>query len=328
MDKNTPILNIKDLALLKSKPSEYYQRKLKTTKTHDGTSSGPINVHIKDFITEYKNTPFRVVAVYDKDGNLIKKETEGIENDIKQEVPVYSKKDLENMGTNNNIIYKPTLMGDGSHMSVQLPYDNPEKRWSEPDKYLEVPNKDDLERLTYTNEDGEQLVRSITMISRYNGEGSNTDPSVTIIKNNKYSSEDNEKLMGAGQKLNDVVGEYDNKKWDIEQQVRDDWEKENGIENGRFVDENGRTFSAYLHPTFNEMRMKQHETVQKELPDIYTYIEQSGVYDDFENANAKLKIRKNPKIEAKYDNYKEEYQTDYYEDVWSEVHNELYSDPY
>lgn len=321
-------LSIEDLVLLKQYPKEYLKKELEnlTIKTHDGTSSGPINNHIKDFIGEYKNNAFRVVSVFNKDGKLIKNDQEGVEDEYKQEVPTFSKEELEEMGTDNHIIYKPTAQDNESHAGVQLPYDNYDNRYSEPDKYLDVPNEDDLERLTYTNEDGEQLVRSITMISGFNG-GANTDPSVTIIKNNKYSIENNEALMNAGKKLDDVVMEYRGKQWDIRKEIEQKWEQENGIDNGWFINEKGERESSLYHPTYQQMRKEAYETVQNELPDIYTYIEQSGVYDDFENANAKLKIRKNPNIEEKYPtrgtSMSVRNQRDY-EETWEEGYGEPY----
>ena len=326
MRQENPTLSIKDIVLLKENPSEFFEHQIKITKTHDGTSSGPINAHIKEFIYENANSPFRCVSVFDENGKIIKSEDEGIEDENQRETPVYSKEDLEAMGTNNHIIYKPTGQDNEGHLWAKLPYNNFDKRYSEPDTYLEVPNEDDLERLTYTNEDGEQLVRSITMLSSAGEDSKNT---VTIIKNNNFSSENNESLMNAGKKLNDVIEKYEDEKWAIDREITNKWKKEVvGIgENENFyIDEDAKKRSYLYHPDYERMNKEIYDTIESELPDVYTYIENSGVYDDFEGANAKLKIRKNDNVEV---NTRRRYNhnQDYYEDVWSEEYGEMYSEP-
>lgn len=327
MRQENPTLSIKDIVLLKERPQDYYKLQDRLTKTHDGTSSGPINAHIKEFIYENINSPFRCVSVFNENGKLLKYEDEGLEDENQREAPVYSKEDLEQMGTNNHIIYKPTGQDNEGHLWSKLPYSNYDNRYTEPDRYLEVPNEDDLERLTYTNEDGEQLVRSITMLS---SAGEDSKSTVTIIKNNNFSSENNEALMNAGKKLNDVIEKYESEKWDIDREITNKWKKEVvGIDEDEsfYIDEDGKKRSYLYHPDYRRMSKERYETIQSRMPDIYTYIENNGVYDDFEDANAKLKIRKNDNAEVKPQKRYNQNQN-YYEDLWSETYGELYSEPY
>ena len=313
-------LSIEDLVLLKQYPNEYLKKELNnlTIKTHDGTSSGPINTHIKDFIHNNVNSAFRCVSIFNEKGEVVKHETEGLEDEDKNETPVYTKEDLNEMGTNNHIIYKPTAMAEEAYTWSWLQDFGHE--------FFEVPNQTDLERLTYTNEDGEPLVRSITMIPGTGGKNS-----VTIIKDNNYSSEDNEALMNAGKNLENAVSDFEKIRYDTARQYESDWYNSlPGYNGDTFIDEEGIRRNPIAHPDYSNMKANKDAYVESQVGNIYDYLEESGVYNDFENAHTKLKVRKNDNVELKHEEQPNHipYNQEDYEDTWAEWYDEpFYSEP-
>ena len=182
MNKKLPI---KEIALLKTNPQEYY-----TTKTHDGTSLGKVRPAIAKYVEEYSLSPFREVGVMSDDKEIYHFQHINNENPSQEE--------LEKLGKTGLHIISTISDDDATDFGAFYPFHGDMK------DYNYTPWEDDLETLFMKNENGEYIVQSHTTVSP-------TGQSVTLVKNNKFNEDNQENVKRILKEMNDEIDRNNNK---------------------------------------------------------------------------------------------------------------------
>lgn len=289
MDKKTPILSIKDIVLLKQYPMEYYKKQIKITKTHDGTSSGPIRNHLKNFIEEKTKSSIKYYTLIGADGKKI--------TDVKL-VPGYGKKkdnpysyDNSNGEYDLNELYdKIDETGEtGMHVITNEGYLRPYGHagiYSLMDKdFMVIPNENEIDQLMLKNDDGEYLVQSVTVV----GDNGKT---ITLVKYNDFTDID-------GASAKSIINSMNN---DIQSKNND--AKKLRDELNRNVDTSINNLNQFVEQRENT------ETAIKEVYGTNTLEEyiMNTYAPDLEYAGVKLKIQKNESVDKKFDSRANDYE--------------------
>lgn len=272
MKKNIT-LNIKELALLKSNPEEYYRKSL---KTHDGTSMGSLNPKIETFADKHATAKELVMDVYDE-GGWRQGQSYGIHPDLFPDKYNFQKiKQIDDIdeGWDHDM---DIIRNSGHEESIQpdpFTYELPhtyESEYNYNDQYV-APNELDLQQLTRKNDDGEYMFRSITMVSP-NGS------SITFVKNNKFNKEDEELY-------NELIKKFNEDNQDFVQEHEATLDRTYASLNGeeKYKGDNGRVL--LLDDSVKEST-KQNGT-------LYDHIKEQDWGVEFEKCNVKIRIRGKP----------------------------------
>ena len=161
-------LSIMDIALLKQNPYQYYLK-----KTHDGTSITPVKNSISHFITEYGNSWFHHLGIYDENGKEINHMKYDEDEDKK-----FINDDIKLPDGNELHILK---CGGDTEVAREFQYDKEQKNRI-------LLHKGDVQSLTATDENGEYKVRSITV-------GGNNKETMTLLRNNDFNEKNHKELL-------------------------------------------------------------------------------------------------------------------------------------
>lgn len=312
-NQNTPpVMNIKDLALLKQHPHHYWDEIfINLEKTHDGTSSTPIKSQLQDFYKESRNSMYRHTRVVSPEG----KEVTHIQTVADDKGNEYYDMEYDmlfedwenadyNSATGLHLLTKPT--GEDNNSNAVF-YDK------NGDSYL-LPSLDDLSLLSELNDEGNYFFRSQTLVSK---DGTST----TIIKNNKFTAEDELKLM---EMMGDVERDIKNHNQSLKDRARDISEnhmRQWDLENPRRDNETSEDYKEHNKRRWAEID-KSREQAQKqaleELGDTKTYVNENWSNRIEEECNVKLKMQKHNM--KKYDDGTVYDEIDYGND-WAEEHN-------
>lgn len=174
-------LTIKDLALLKSNPKQYYSEK--TAKTHDGTSMGKIGPAIDKWV----QNSYRRQAIFDENGKLL--------DDV----------DITERGWNDsNFLWKDYADTSSKNLNYVQVDNNHFGYFQEEENDLGCkPLYDgDMKRLaTEKNKDGEYLLRSYSVVGP-NG------VRMTAIRGDKFTEEDEQAFKRACDKYDKIQRLY------------------------------------------------------------------------------------------------------------------------
>ena len=192
-------LSIKDLALLKINPDEYYKRQL--NKTHDGTSMGPLRQKIKDFYSRYGTDDEVIINVYDDEHSTARAEHYGnvFDSDYYDPDETYLIEEVKDLEITDGHIIRNI-----GHETVDFNHPYSYETLNSYDDMYSAPNGHDLEQLIAKNDDGEYMFRSMTLVSP-NG------ASISFIKDNQFSIEDEKGFMELVEKYNLDCYDYSNK---------------------------------------------------------------------------------------------------------------------
>lgn len=228
------ILNIREIASLKSGMKTLDEIR----KTHDGTSMGKLP--IGDFVSKYGGDYAYHEVVYDKDGNII-----------------------DNIEAMSSRSWYETNGADRTDCHVIFSEDALEKDWF----YHEL--DDGTAWLTQQDFDnfGLDTYRSITSVG---GNGS----SMSVIRNNKFTQEDAEKLKDTYKEFDIAVENYYTVSYANPTMDMGEFIKKNGWDK-RFEECNVKIRfqknSQYANPEYD--RKENYEKWEEEYPD---YIESGG----------------------------------------------------
>ena len=204
-NKKTPTLSINDIVLLKERPQDYLKiHAERLTKTHDGTSSGPIKSNIKNFINRYSQDPFRRVVAFDSEGEKIVDHLTHYHNQV-----IWDDALINSEQTNMHVIMNANLDAEGlfddeveDHQfigsgEVTRDKTNPNFYAQASQDYTVFINENEARQLCVRNNDGEYVVRSVTMVSP-------NKETMTLIKDNNFSYEDHQKLINVMREAYDM----------------------------------------------------------------------------------------------------------------------------
>ena len=212
MRKGKITLKIKDLALLKSNPTEYYR------KTHDGTSMGNIGPVLDNWAVGEGNSGS--YCLFDEEGRRVRQtfrpgaySSEGYIWDKYKEIP-----EAKNL-----------------HYITQPYYSGGTYKEDENDVGFNATPARDFEKLiTEKNENGDYMLRSLNSV-KPNG------IIQQLIRNDKYSETDDENFRKAVQHYDDVEGDF-RRLWNkTEQESRGE-----GVDSVKEATKKIGTFQQYL----------------------------------------------------------------------------------
>ena len=283
MKTNNIQLSIKDIVLLKHDPYNYY-----ITKTHDGTSSGPLRDPIIKVIRASTQTTYRYTEAYSNDGktkiwdtlqsDYAESRDWNLElTDIDHSEPTLLEITSIQQDTKGqkdmHIISKPTYdeMQEPEHRNISF-YDKNGEKYT-------LPLESEALRLTMQDEDGDYIARSQTTI----GEDAT---SVTFIKNNKFNPENHEKYE---QLIDHMAEDLEAHASNREERAREifndsvDWDRYTAL------DRNNRKEMEEWNDYLRKMEINSRKKAGEELGDTKTYINE--VYAPlFEEQNVKIKF--------------------------------------
>ena len=170
-------LTIRDLALYKQDPKKYWE-KMKITKTHDGTSMGQgFMNHVIPFIKRHATSNVSRALIFETDKKM------GV-GAIDEDEISWNIEHSRSGGKDLNLI---------RNVGAKTEYD-----WHVDDNGngfpFSVPNKEDMNLITEKNDYGEYAYRSMTLVSP-------GLKSMTLIRNNKFSTEDEKQYRKTVNKL-------------------------------------------------------------------------------------------------------------------------------
>lgn len=269
MKRNIPILKIKDLALLKSHPEEYY-----LTKTHDGTSSGPLRTGLNDFIGKYADSNYKQIEVLNKEG----KHAGHVQGIYAENIRV---EELEEMGvTDAHIIQNDggSLFFGPEQTRIQEQHD---AVFIQDNERYTFPLLEEMDQLTLQNEDGEYYLRSTTVTDSYAG------GSITLMRTNKFNEENHEEFRRVADAF-----EKESREWKLEYTFGE-LAKEKELWN-EYRDETGIWLGGEksTHPERQRIRKEAEKMMQEEMGS-YREVFTKKYGPQFEACNIKLKIRRN-----------------------------------
>lgn len=269
MKSNNIQLSIKDIVLLKQDPYNYY-----ITKTHDGTSMGPLRQKIKDFYRRYGTDDEVIINVYDDDHSTARAEHYGnvFDSDYYDPDEAYLIEEVKDLEITDGHIIRNI---GHEYVDFTHPYS-----YESLDKYEDMysaPNTHDLEQLTAKNDEGEYMFRSMTLVSP-NG------ASISFIKDNQFSSEDEKGFMELVEKYNLDCYDYSNKySADVDDNRNGIVEERNAIEGGVEW-----RLDPKEHFKVNDDSIKR---TTEQNGTLYDFIKDNGYEDDFEKYHVKVRIR-------------------------------------
>lgn len=279
-NNNIPTLSIKDLVLLKQHPQEYYKRYIR--KTHDGTSTGPVRGHLKDFVNKRTKSSIKYYKLIGSDGKEIGEVKLVPGYGVKEDNP-YSYDNSNGKYDLNEVYDKIGETGEtGMHVITNEGYLIPYRHagiYSLMDKdFMVLPNEKEIDQLMLKNDDGEYLVQSVTVVGE-NGK------SITLAKYNEFTDID-----GASAKsiINSMNADIQSKNEEAKK-VRDVLNRnvDHSMDNlNQFVEERENTEKA-VGEVYGTNSFEDY------LLDTYS--------EDLANANVKLKIQKNENVDKEYD---------------------------
>lgn len=282
---NRITLNIHDLAFLKQNPEEYIEKQLSMIKTHDGTSTGGgFKESLKWFIEDYSQDPFCNTAVFTNDGSegVVYRATTNTEEQLVKEGIDITKDKYYSEGTDFHIIQNssPGENPDGTRPGVY--YWDSASPVDEPNLSMIGFHDRDVEYLTETNDDGEYLYRSTTIVSP-NGK------SMTLIKNNSFDEKDHKYLRDIQndmkKSVNDYVKEYRTQQALNFNELKLEYMKEHNVASVPWEIENKMTHDS-------------HKYAKEQMGgDLYDYLVNQGYPERFETeANIKMRVKNNKDI--------------------------------
>ncbi len=253
------VLSIQEIADLKECRKTLNQ----IIKTHDGTSITPVKNGINHFISEYGNSWFHHMGIYDNNG----KELTHIkydENEDKQFI--------------NDKIKLPTgkelhIMKCGGDTETAREFQKDENQ-----KNRLLLHKGDIQSLLETDGEGGYKVRSVTV-------SGNNKETMTLLRNNKFNEENHQEVLKVTEDMNKDCHDY-NIKFNKElyrnyYKLKEEWEN-NPNDN--------RTSSEALEYFRKEA---YNQTVKNIGGDMYDFLNEKGYPQRYDNCNCKLRIRKN-----------------------------------
>lgn len=153
--------------------------------------------------------------------------------------------------------------------------------------YTVIPNADDLEKLTAKNENGEYLVRSMSVAS-HNG------TRMSVVRNNKFSSDDEANFKQVNKELTKATQDYD---FDFQETYSKNFEKaKSEISKDDFPMTIDGKDVAYYPQVVNSIAMDKarRETIKEIGTFEQNVLENQGFYDKYEQCNVKFRVsRKN-----------------------------------
>ena len=242
-------------------------------KTHDGTSSGPLQKPIKEFIEKYSGSAYKWMGIYDSDGNqisLIKDAT--TTTDV-----IIPNHEIERMDTKDMNLF---IGGGLNHIPHHTSYED----GTAVGRFRMTGQE--MEQLTLKNKDGDFAVRSVTVALQ---DGANRLPgrSYTVIRNDDFTDEDAEVFKS---KITDFLKES-NKHID---------------ESEGYVDKLYRKYCKEEQPSTMDEKSKLMAKAQKEGWKKYTPFDQfiKDKSKEFEkDCNVKIKYQKDTGTQFDLDNW-------------------------
>lgn len=309
--KGNLTLKIKDLALLKQNPEQYMEKQLYATKTHDGTSSTPIKAQIEDFYKESVGSMYRHTRAVSSDGEELN-HIMTVADDKKNE---YYDLEFERLfdtdewdydnSSDVHLLTKPS--GENNNSNVEFFDKNG-------NSYL-LPSLDDMSILEELNNDGGYIFRSRTLVS---DDGTTT----TLIKNNKFSPEDESKLWKTMVDMESDVRNHNQQLKDraneIDSEHMKQWDRENPMDDKNLSNPEVRAHNAKRWKEIDKSRKQAQKQAVEELGDTKTYINDKWGPKIEEECNVKLKMQKQDV--KKYTGGKG-YDEDDYDNDWAEEHD-------
>ena len=214
--ENAPTLSIRDIVLLKERPQDYEKlRSERLTKTHDGTSSGPIKEHLRIMVGQYSRDAYAHTMVLSSEGKIID-EYHGITGTT---TPV---------GDTQQYIRTD---GTDMHIITKLGQDTDTNGYHFTEGTL---NKYELKELMLQDEEGNYKVRSMTLVGH---DGS----SMTAIRDNTFNPENHERYEQLCEEFTPKIEE-----WAKENRAKPYSEERQKLTE-EFINEHGR------EPTYSEI---------------------------------------------------------------------------
>lgn len=257
--KQKPELTIQEIALIKTLPEGY----LEILKTHDGTSMGGLRTTIQDFSQKYATDRNKHIASYDQQGNEISHVQRGTD-DKNRTTPVAIPDEI---WVNNKDLDMVSNLGGTDEMILGNSAVYPNDIGIDYEKNYASINRWEYDSLIQKNKDGDYSYRSITCVSP-NG------TSMTLIRNNKFGAEDEQRYGELARTFHTDLRIYEaNCKSDYN--LKEAELKEQGLD------------EVAIHDQATRYALKQNGT-------MHDYIKEKGYPERFEDeCNTKLRLRGN-----------------------------------
>lgn len=275
MNQETPTLSIQDIVLLKERPQDYLKlHNERLTKTHDGTSGGPIKDHLRIMVGQYSQDAYAHTMVLSSDGKTID-EYHGITGTT---TPV---------GDTQQYIRTD---GTDMHIITKLGQDTDTNGYHFTEGTL---NKNELKELMLQDDEGNYKVRSMTLVGH---DGS----SMTAVRDNTFNPENHEKYEQLCEEFTPKIQE-----WAKENRGKPYAEAVQNLTND-FIKEHGR------EPTYNEKWGEggiydQAKNIYDDIPTVEEYIT-NELSPEFEEIGVKIKYQKNNHIPYEGQDYDSSYE--------------------
>ena len=335
MSDETPTLSIKDIVLLKERPQDYLKiHAERLTKTHDGTSSGPLKKPIRRVIGASIDSYYRYTEVYSANGDELWNTDDSewadggdvnitiTDGDYLEPITDETEAIVEDLGKfkDANIISKPTYDNE-SNGNNRAFFDK------NGNKHL-MPTVEEGERLMMQDEDGNYLFRSQTIIG-------DDATSVTLIRDNKFSPENHEAYS---QMLNDMNADISKHHSQVVKRAREierelvDWdifdETRRPHQTDKEIVDSRKAWQAHQR----KIALQSRRMAVEELGDTKTYIKENWG-PQLEKEHVKIKMQSyDGKVRHDSENYWNNYLPDQveYQETWGEWNGYIYgtSDKY
>ena len=246
----TITLSIKEISELKNETKTLDE----IIKTHDGTSmGGAYGKSLKKFIEEYADDYEKHIKIYNSNNETLTHIVDGeynYNNGIFIDLPLKDYKNEKDLHIISNIgIYE--ALGENHYiingMSIPLPQD--------------------VEPLLEKNNDGEYLVRSNTIVCP-------DKSSLTLIKNNKFNSENEDMLNETIRRMNDDYDDFIHKRREA-------------------YNEKFSQLTAGKWDNLEQVEQESYKYANEKIGTVEDFLKQ-GKYDvDLEKCNVRFAVRKN-----------------------------------
>lgn len=231
-------------------------------KTHDGTSMGGLRKIIQDFAQKYALERDKHIATYNSKGE----EINHVQRPYKYEGLPKPVQIPDEIWRNNKDLDMVSNLGGTDEMIMRTSAVYPADVGGEYENNITTFHESEYGSLTQKNEDGKYSYRSITSVSP-NGS------SMTLIKNNKFSVEDENNY-------NALTKEFHKDMTNFAKTCKDDY----SVKYDELIQKEGLT--SY------EARIEARKYTYKKNGSMHEYIKKQGYSERFEEeCNTKLRLR-------------------------------------
>ena len=219
-------------------------------KTHDGTNLKPIKSSLDKIAKKIRNKKKEQAYLLDENGNIV----------------------LHKKGTKHGVEWDEETELKG-HTNLHITHNHPEGITID-----DIPttfSKADMLILRKKNNEGEYYYKSISAESP-NG------TRITLIKNNKFSTLDEDKYFQATENYSYACTDYNRMHREKVEEIMKEKIKEI------------KSKDKYAPINHLQLHAKTQEEVTKEIGTLNDYLKEKGIYKQFEKCNCKFRITKNP----------------------------------